>query len=103
MGYTDHVPGSGYFATDDGRPFSAHFWLYSLSMVPAVLFMRLISGNEFAAFQVTNVLFFMVAIAVALGYGDDRHRFVFLGFPFSVQCCGICDGPVQRCTPGLSF
>ncbi len=79
MGYTDHVPGSGYFGTDNGRQFSSHFWLYSLSMVPATLFMRLINGNEFAAFQVTNVLFFTVAIAVALRYGDDRNRFVFLG------------------------
>jgi hypothetical protein len=51
MGYTDHVFGRGYYGADNGRLFSAHFWLYSLSMVPATLFMRLINGNEFAAFQ----------------------------------------------------
>ena len=79
MGYTNHVFGSGYFGTDNGRLFSPHFWLYSLSVVPATLFLRLINGNEFAAFQVTNVLFFTVAIAVALRYGDG-NRFVFLGF-----------------------
>lgn len=80
MGYTNHVPGEGYFGTDNGRSFSAHFWLYSLSMVPATLFMRLIHGNEFAAFQITNVLFFTVAIAVVLWYGKEGNRYLLLGF-----------------------
>jgi hypothetical protein len=78
MGYTDYAFGRGYYGTDNGRLFSSHFWLYSLAMVPATLFMRLIKGNEFAAFQLTNVLFFMAAIAVALRYGEG-NRFVFLG------------------------
>jgi hypothetical protein len=59
------APRAGYFADFDGRRYSYHFWAYPLACVPAKAALRLVRGDEFAAFHVTNVALLALALLAA--------------------------------------
>jgi hypothetical protein len=59
-------PLSHYLSAPDRRLYAVHFWAYSALSLPAKLVLRLAGGNEFKAFQVTNVLFALAALAHVL-------------------------------------
>lgn len=55
-----------YFRGRDGRLYSWHFWGYSLAAVPVKGVLRLLGSNELRAFQITNALLFVAALACVL-------------------------------------
>jgi hypothetical protein len=59
-------PLSHYLSAPDRRLYGVHFWAYPTLVLPAKLLLRLGGGNEFKAFQVTNVLFALGALAHVL-------------------------------------
>jgi hypothetical protein len=59
-------PLSHYMSAPDRRLYAAHFWAYPALALPAKLVLRLSGGNEFKAFQITNVLFALGALAHVL-------------------------------------
>ena len=70
-------PLSHYLSAPDKRLYAVHFWAYPALVLPAKLVLRLAGGNEFKAFQVTNVLFALAALAHVLffsGLSPDARR-----------------------------
>jgi hypothetical protein len=56
-------PLSQYLPAPDLRLYAIHFWAYPAAALPAKLALHLVGGNEFKAFQVTNALFTLGALA----------------------------------------
>jgi hypothetical protein len=61
-------PLSHYLSAPDRRLYGVHFWAYKTLVLPAKLLLRLGGGNEFKAFQVTNVLFALAALGHVLSF-----------------------------------
>ena len=59
-------PLSHYLSAPDRRLYGVHFWAYSALVLPVKLVLRLAGGNEFRAFQITNVLFALAALTHVL-------------------------------------
>ena len=59
-----------YLPAPDRRLYAIHFWAYPAAVLPAKLLLRLTGGNEFKAFQLTNVLFALGALAHVLFFSD---------------------------------
>jgi hypothetical protein len=59
-------PLSHYLSAPDRRLYGVHFWAYSALVLPVKLVLRIAGGNEFKAFQVTNVLFALAALTHVL-------------------------------------
>ncbi|HEX9185641.1 MAG TPA: hypothetical protein VGB87_01130 [Vicinamibacteria bacterium] len=55
-----------YLPAPDRRLYAIHFWAYPAVVLPAKVVLRLTGGNEFKAFQVTNVFFALGALAHVL-------------------------------------
>lgn len=51
---------SGYFTGLDLKNYSYHFWLYSLINIPSRILLEVLDQNIFRAFQVTNVILFLI-------------------------------------------
>jgi len=49
-----------------GKRFTAHFWAYPLSAVPARFVLHRLGGRECSSFQITNVLMALLALYAAL-------------------------------------
>jgi hypothetical protein len=81
-------PPFAYPTAPDGRMYSIHFWGYSLTTVPPKAALRLYGGNELAAMQLTNALWFVLAAYVVLFLWDAPlgKRLVYCGL--------VCIGPV---------
>ena len=54
--------GKSSFQARDGKNYSSHFWLYSLSALPAKLLLRVFGLDEVKALQITNSLLLMAAL-----------------------------------------
>ncbi len=54
----------------DGRRYTAHFWIYSLTAYPAKLALRAVGGREFNALVVTNAGVFALAVGALLFFGQ---------------------------------
>ncbi len=68
------------FTTLQGRELVLHFWMYSLTVVPLKLLLRLTGLNTTVAFQLTNALFLIGACAFGMFWRTrvDRRRFWFV-------------------------
>ena len=62
------------FTTDTGKIYYGHFWFYSLLAVPAWILLRFTGGNEMAALQMMNAVFFCLAAGFVLFHGRERRR-----------------------------
>jgi hypothetical protein len=67
-------PLSHYLSAPDRRLYGVHFWAYPTLVLPAKLLLRLGGGSEFKAFQVTNVLFALGALAHVLFFSGLSRR-----------------------------
>lgn len=56
----------GYVLSSSGKPYSVHFWLYSLTAVPAYWCLKAVGLIELKAFQITNALFVIFALALIM-------------------------------------
>jgi hypothetical protein len=63
-------PESGFWLAPNGKLYCWHFWLYPLCALPVKFLLHACRANPQAALQVTNVLFFLGGLYVAL----FRHR-----------------------------
>lgn len=72
-------PTPGFFSTASGELYSYHFWLYPLFALPAYMFLQISGLNVFRAFEVTNYLMFVCAIALILFYSgfSSRQKLLF--------------------------
>lgn len=62
------------FTTADGTVYFGHFWFFSLLAVPAWVLLRFAGGNEMAALQSMNAVFFCIAAGFVLFHGRDERR-----------------------------
>jgi hypothetical protein len=81
-------PPFAYRTAPDGRQYSIHFWGYSLTAVPPKAFLRWIGGNELAAMQLANTIWFVLAVFVVLFVWNAPigKRLTYCGL--------VCVGPV---------
>jgi hypothetical protein len=62
-----------------GKVYCFHFWMYPLFALPAKAFLHLVRADELAAFQLTNVLLFLLVLYRALFHGaPSRKRVLFV-------------------------
>lgn len=71
------------YSTETGEIHFGHFWFYSLLAVPAWLLFRFTGGNEMAALQSMNAIFFCLAAGVVLFHGREKWRDRLLLLAFS--------------------
>ncbi|MCS6863906.1 MAG: hypothetical protein RMJ56_02375 [Gemmataceae bacterium] len=71
----------GYHEAPNGEFYGIHFWGYALTAIPAKAWLQATGRNELAAFQLTNTLCFLVALAVVLFVWDapDGKRWLYAG------------------------
>ena len=67
-------PKNGYFETDKGEYYSCHFWLYPLIVSPIQQVIHFLSGNELKAFQITNLLFYLLMLWIIYFYSPKEKR-----------------------------
>jgi hypothetical protein len=84
------APRPGYHSrtAPDGREYSLHFWGYALTAAGARAYLHAVGGNELAAMQLINVVWFALAAFVVLFVWPVPlgKRLVYLGL--------VCVGPV---------
>ena len=77
------VPGTppGWVMSNSGRPHTIHFWTMPLSAVPAKAVLRWFGGSELAAVPVSNAVWLLTAVGLALFAGPAplRRRLLFVG------------------------
>lgn len=81
-------PGYAYRTAPDGREYSIHFWGYSLTAAGAKAYLHAVGGNELAAMQLVNVVWFALAMFVVLfAWGAPLGKRLSFG-------ALVCVGPV---------
>lgn len=71
----------GFFPSNTGKLYSYHFWLYSLSTLPAQFVLKWAGADRLRAFAWTNLAFYLSALWGIAGFfrGSRAQKLTFLG------------------------